>query len=86
MGGLGFGSLFGGYIADRFNASKLILLFALTQTGNCMPRNHQSMVLLRCSLYALRIFCEVPGSRDFDFVPQLVMANIPDGDVASASC
>ncbi len=33
MGGLGFGSLFGGYIADRFNALKLILLFALTQAG-----------------------------------------------------
>src|SRR5262245_55240787 len=33
MGGLGFGSLFGGYAADRFNNEKRVSLFALTQAG-----------------------------------------------------
>jgi spermidine synthase len=33
MGGLGFGSLFGGYAADRVNHEKRLSLFALTQAG-----------------------------------------------------
>ncbi|HEY7159772.1 MAG TPA: fused MFS/spermidine synthase, partial [Acidobacteriota bacterium] len=33
MGGLGFGSLFGGYAADRLPAEKRVSLFALTQAG-----------------------------------------------------
>jgi spermidine synthase len=33
MGGLGFGSLFGGYAADRANDRKRLSLFALTQAG-----------------------------------------------------
>lgn len=33
MGGLGFGSLFGGYAADRINNEKRVSLFALTQAG-----------------------------------------------------
>jgi spermidine synthase len=33
MGGLGFGSLFGGYAADRFGDEKRLSLFALTQAG-----------------------------------------------------
>ena len=33
MGGLGFGSLFGGYVADRANSEKRMSLFALTQAG-----------------------------------------------------
>jgi spermidine synthase len=33
MGGLGFGSLFGGYAADRITNEKRVSLFALTQAG-----------------------------------------------------